>query len=372
MAISCEYKIIFGSEFCLTECPVNTPSGLFQYHRVKSIEQIPKAEENIIDVAVLDMNHGWPNLGHDSIVHLVQDTTCDFQEMLKKTGLSLRVISYDVRLSGLLPAKPGGRFRIYLGTGGPANIDPAKNDGVSEGCQGIKENPAWEAHVFELFDAIYESEDAVLLGVCHTFGTMCRWSGVAQPTLRSKEKGGKSSGILENVLTSEGANHPWFSRFAQRLPDGRRMRIMDNRLFDLIPLKPFPNGVMAIAYETLGVGGPAGDAITMLEWARDYAGVMPRVFAVNHHPEIVDRSRQKLILERLHQKGTVSEQWYAERLELLTLTYPDEDSEQRLSLTSDFTIVAPMRFYLLREIRRRAEKLSLPETLHEDLILAAQ
>jgi len=369
MAISCEYKIIFGAEFCLTECPLSAPCGLFEYHRVKNIDEIPPAEENIIDVAVLDMNHGWPNLGHDSLVHLVQDTACDFQEMLKKTGLSLRVISYDVRLSGLLPARPGGRFRIYLGTGGPANIDPVKNDGVSEGSQGVHENPAWEARAFELFDAIYESEDSVLLGVCHTFGTMCRWSGVAQPTLRSQEKGGKSSGILENVLSSEGADHPWFSRFAQRLPDGRRMRIMDNRLFDLIPLKPFPSGVTVLAYETLGIGGPEGDAITMLEWARDRAGVMPRMYAVNHHPEIVDRSRQRLILERLHKKGTVTEQWYEERLDLLTLNYPDEDSEQRLALTSDFTIVAPMRYYLLREIRRRAEILSLPETVHENSIL---
>jgi hypothetical protein len=148
------------------------------------------------------------------------------------------------------------------------------------------------------------------------------------------------------------------------------MRIMDNRLFDLIPMKPFPNGVTALAYETLGVGGPAGDAITMLEWARDRAGIMPRMYAVNHHPEIVDRSRQKLILERLHKKGTVSQQWYSERLELLTTSYPDEDSEQRLALTSDFTIVAPVRYYLLREIRRRAEKLMLPETIHEDTILA--
>src|SRR5689334_8969121 len=112
MAISCENKVIFGSEFCLTDCPLGISSDLFQYHRAKSDENIPPADERIIDVAVLDMNHGWPNLGHDSVVQLVQDTACDFREMLKKTGLKLRVISYDVRLSGLLPPKPGDRFRI--------------------------------------------------------------------------------------------------------------------------------------------------------------------------------------------------------------------------------------------------------------------
>jgi len=371
MSISCEYKLAFGSEFCITECPVNVPCGSFQYHRVTNPEAVPPIDERIIDVAVLDMNHGWPNLGHDSLVHLVQDTVCDIQDVLRKSQLSLRVISYDVRLSGMLPSKPGERFRIYLGTGGPANIDPNQNDGISEGSQGIAEDPSWEPLAFDLFDAIRASNDAVLLGVCHTFGTMCRWSGVARAVLRPSEKGGKSSGILENLLTPEGASHPWFSRFTQYLPDGRRLRIMDNRLFDLIPWGPFPNGITAIAYEALGIGGPAGDAITMLEWERDSRGVMPRIFAVNHHPEIVDRSRQRLILERLHKKGTVTEEWYEERRELLTHSYPDEDSEQRLALTSDFTIVAPLRFYLLREIRRRAEAFSLPVSIHEDEILNA-
>jgi len=372
MSISCEYKLAFGPQFCVSECPVNVPCGLFQYHRATSPDTIPAIDERIIDIAVLDMNHGWPNLGHDSLVHLVQDTVCDMQNVLRKAGLALRVISYDVRLAGMLPSKPGDRFRIYLGTGGPANIDPNWNDGISVGSQGVTENPAWEARAFELFDAIRNSFDAVLLGVCHTFGTMCRWSGVAQPVLRPAEKGGKSSGVLENLLTPEGASHPWFRRFTEYLPDGRRLRILDNRLFDLIPSGPFPEGLTPIAYETLGIGGPAGDAVTMLEWARDAHGVMPRIFAVNHHPEIVDRSRQLMILERLHKKGSVSEEWYEERLGLLTGSYPDEDSEQRLTLTSDFTIVAPLRFYIFREIRLRAEALSQMVSFHEDEILTSE
>jgi len=371
MSIACEYKLAFGPEFCVTECPVNVPCGLFQYHRVTKPGEVPPAEERVIDVAVLDMNHGWPNLGHDSLVHLVQDMVCDFQHVLRKLQVSLRVISYDVRSSGMLPSKPGDRFHIYLGTGGPGNIDPSQNDGVSEGSQGIVENSDWEPRAFELFDAIRADDDAVLLGVCHTFGTMCRWSGIARPVLRSREKGGKCSGVLENILTAEGASHPWFRKFTQDLPDGRRLRIMDNRLFDLIPVEPFPKGTIPIAYETLSVGGPAGDAITMLEWERDSGGVMPRVFAVNHHPEIVDRSRQRLILERKHNNGTVTKEWYEERLALLTQSYPDEDSEQRLALTSDFTLIAPLRFYLLREVRRRAEALSLPVSIHEDEILNA-
>ena len=97
----------------------------------------------------------------------------------------------------------------------------------------------------------------------------------------------------------------------------------------------------------------------MLEFARDRAGSMPRIFAVNHHPEIVDRFRQIMILEQKLDRGEVSHEWYQERLEILTRTYPDENSDQRLHVTSDYTLLGPLRFHLYRAVRRRAESLGL-------------
>ena len=113
-----------------------------------------------------------------------------------------------------------------------------------------------------------------------------RRRGVARP-----EKGGKSAGIAENVLTDDAVRHPWFSRFASALPDGRHFRILDNRLYDLVPRYPLPPGLVPVAFEALGHGGPPGDALTMLEAARDCDGEMPRVLGVNHHPEVVNRQR---------------------------------------------------------------------------------
>jgi hypothetical protein len=107
----------------------------------------------------------------------------------------------------------------------------------------------------------------------------------------------------------------------------------------------------------------------MVEFARDGRGVMPRVFAVNHHPEIVDRFRQVMILNQKRDRGDVTEQWYRERLEILTRSVPDEDLDQRLRLTSDFTFLGPLRFHLLRALRRRGEALSLPLGLHEDRVI---
>jgi len=371
MPISCRLKSTHGSDFCTDACPVQDCPSALQYVRVEHAADVPAADPRTLDVAVLDMNHGWPNLGHDSLVHAVQDAACDVLPALEAGGLSVRVLSFDVRRGGVVP-EPPPRYALYVGTGGPGHLDPHLNDGVSPGSQGLVEDPSWEEPVFRLFDAILRSPSAALLSVCHSFGVMCRWSGVADAVLRPTSKGGKSAGIMENVLTLEGQRHPWFSRLAEELPEHRRLRVVDHRLFDLLPgagsSREPARGFLPIGYETLGPGGPPGDALTMMEFARDERGVMPRVFGVNHHPEIVDRGRQRLILEQKREKGEVSEEWYRERADTLSTSYPDENRDRRLHVTSDYTLLAPLRYFLARQIRLRAEALGLLIDVHEDRI----
>jgi hypothetical protein len=369
MPLECAFKQQHGRQFCVTDCPASAPCGIFEYVRIESARDVPAADPQAIDVAVLDMNHGWPNLGHDSLVHAVLDASCEATPALEAAGLRVRVLSFDVRRSGMLPEAPGPRFSLYLGTGGPGHIDPHLNDGMRPESQGIRENPAWEAPAFRLFDAILRDEDAALLAVCHTFGVLCRWAGAAVPVLREAGKG-KCSGVLENVLAWPAASHPWFRRFLELLGPSARLRVVENRLFDLVPPRDgFPAGVVPIGFETLGVGGVPGDAVTMIEFARDRGGVMPRIFAVNHHPEIVDRFSQLMILNRKRDRGEVTEAWYRERLAIMTGSFPEEDVDQRLHLTSDFTLLGPLRFHLFRAIRRRAEALARGHGLHEDRVL---
>jgi hypothetical protein len=362
--LSCQHKVVHGRQSCVSDCPADGPGGVFSYHRVEAPEDLPPPDLHTVDVAVLDLNHGWPNLGHDSLVHAILDASCDLP--LAGSGLRVRALSYDVRRSHVVPEPPGARFSLYLGTGGPGHLDPRRNDGREPWSQGVVEDPAWEGPLFALFDRIRAHESAALLGVCHSFGVLCRWSKAAQPILRGPEKG-KCTGILENVLTSEARRHPWFERFADELPDGRHLRVVENRLFDLVAADPLPEGLVAIGHEAPGLGG--GDAVTMIEFARDPRGVMPRIFAVNHHPEIVDRFRQIMILEQKHDRGEVSREWYQERLEILTRTYPDENSDQRLHVTSDFTLLGPLRFHLQRAVRLRARQLGIEVDLHEDRVL---
>src|SRR5262249_1752637 len=157
-----------------------------------------------------DMNHGWANLGHDSLVHLIQDVACDTLGLLEANHLSLRALSFDVRRTGIVPEANSDRYPLYVGTGGPGHIDPWRNDGRSEESQGVKEDASWERRAFNLFDYIYKNDRTALLAVCHTFGVMCRWSGIADPVYRDAKKGGKSTGVLENILTPQAKVHPWF------------------------------------------------------------------------------------------------------------------------------------------------------------------
>ena len=77
MPLECGFKQRHGRQFCVTDCPASEPGGVFDYVRVEKAEDLPAADPRTVDVAVLDMNHGWPNLGHDSLVHAVMDAACE-------------------------------------------------------------------------------------------------------------------------------------------------------------------------------------------------------------------------------------------------------------------------------------------------------
>jgi hypothetical protein len=310
---------------------IHQPYDFFEYVRVIDSEPLP--DRDCIDVAILDMNHSWPNMGHDSLVHAVLESAEQLRDTLVALSKKVRVISYDVRRTLQLPQSPNGRFQLYLGTGGPGHLDPRRNDGIREESQGIVESPAWEAPLFRLYDDIAKHRSAALLGVCHSFGLMCRWSGAARVELRKE----KSSGMPENVLSPTAAVHPWFAQFAGRLRDGRHFRVVDNRLFDLIAERSSAS-VIAREDET-------SDGVTMVEFAGD-AGGMPRILGVNHHPEIVDRNHIMAVLEEKRERGEVSEEWYQERVVTLRDLFSQYERDSRL--TSEYTLLGPLGHHLER------------------------
>lgn len=316
---------------------IHIPYDFFEYARVD--RDAPPPAREFLDVALLDMNHSWPNVGHDSIVHALLEAAEPMRDALLAAGVKVRVLSYDVRRTLLLPDAPDGRFQLYVGTGGPGHLDPRLNDGVSEFSQGIDESSNWEKPLFELYDAIAKHPTAAMIGICHSFGLLCRWSGVAEPVLRDE----KSSGMPDNVLTESGVAHPWFAQFAHALKDGRHFRVIDNRLFDLVPLAADDASVIARESDARG-------NLTIVEFAR--AAGMPRILGVNHHPEIIDRAHIMTVLDEKRAHGEVSDRWYREREETMREMLNGE-AERQSRLTSHYTFIGPLRFHLARLIEER-------------------
>lgn len=319
---------------------IHEPHDFFEYVRLDD-DSLPPAASDRIDVALLDMNHSWPNVGHDALVHVILEAAEPLRPELIHRGAKVRVLSFDVRRRNHLPPPPNGRFQVYVSTGGPGHLDPRLNDGVNEWSQGVAETDAWEAPLFRLYDDILRDRTAAMLAICHSFGLVCRWSGIATPVLREE----KSSGMPLNRLSREALNHPWFAQFSRELPDRQHFRVVDNRLFDLM-LEDTKTSV-PVAFEMAG-----STALTMIELARDREGVMPRFLGMNHHPEIIDRDHIMQVLDEKHAHGEVSDQWYAERATTMRDLFRGEE-ERQSRLTSHYTLLAPLRHHLERVIRER-------------------
>lgn len=319
---------------------IHEPQPFFEYVRLAD-DSLPEERRDRIDVALLDMNHSWVNLGHDALVHVVLEAAESLRGELEPKNLKVRVLSFDVRRRHSIPPPPNGRFRLYIGTGGPGHLDPRLNDGKHEWSQGVDESPAWEAPLFRLFDQILSHDRAAMIGVCHSFGLISRWSGIARPALRAE----KSTGLRLNRLSREALKHPWFEQFSRELPDRQHFHVVDNRLFDL--MLEDSGKSLPIAFEAEG-----SSALTMVELARDPSNEMPRFLAFNHHPEISDREHGMQVIDEKRRHHEVDDHWYAERAATIQELFGEKERQSRL--TSYYTLCEPLRFHLAQAVRERS------------------
>lgn len=317
------------------------------YVRVERAGDEPPAVRSLLDVAVLDMHHGFPNLGHASVVDRLMRIGQEERRRLGSPGPGVRVVSYDVRLGAAVPSS-ASRFALVVGTGGPGALDPRENDGVSPWAQGVREDPSWEAPLWRFFDALLAAGTTGFLGICHSFGLLARWAGFGAAVLRPEEKG-KSAGVVRNLLTEAARTHPWFGGYWGS--SGGAVQVLDSRLFDILPRAGGPG--LVLSYEATPEGD-RGDAITMVEMDRFRDG-LPRVWAVNHHPEIGDAGEQRARLLRIAASRQLSEEWLGERIRALEAWNASDAAEKRLQATSAFTLEGPVRAILARALAARRE-----------------
>jgi hypothetical protein len=76
-----------------------------------------------------------------------------------------------------------------------------------------------------------------------------------------------------------------------------------------------------------------------------------------------------MILRQKRERGEVTLEWFLDRARALTETYPDDTTDRRLQLTSDYTLLGPLRFYIRRQVRLRAKALGLHVDVDEDRVL---
>ena len=114
MPFDCDHRRTFGPDVCPAACHA-VGRGAFAYLRADKAGDVPVSEPGSLDVFVLDMNHGWPNIGHDAIVMAVRTAACDMADTLVAAGLRVRVVSCDVRRGFVVPPLPDRRGGLYLG-----------------------------------------------------------------------------------------------------------------------------------------------------------------------------------------------------------------------------------------------------------------
>jgi hypothetical protein len=104
--------------------------------------------------------------------------------------------------------------------------------------------------------------------------------------------------------------------------------VLDSRYYDLLPIgDALPRGATAIAFESSRSGDGPGEALTMLELAREKDGT-PRLFGVNSHPEIGSPERVESLLRAMLDRGSITPEVYEQRSAMLPMLRDDRREER--------------------------------------------
>ena len=125
MPFACTFKQRHGKQFCVTDCPASAPCGIFEYVRVERPEDVPPAGP------ARDRRR---RPGHEPRLAQPRARLAGprghGRELRGDRGARGRRAAGAGPLLRRAPlgraagGAPGGRFSLYVGTGGPGHIDP--------------------------------------------------------------------------------------------------------------------------------------------------------------------------------------------------------------------------------------------------------
>ncbi len=197
--------------------------------------------QNIIKIAVIDLNNGAPNQGLRCLRELLQ------QAGQNRPGIVVAFDFFDTRHGGELPDIT---YDIFISSGGPGS--PYDGEGL-----------AWEKNYFNLVDRIYAHNQncnprkKYIFFICHSFQMMVRFFGIAEVIRRHS----KAFGIFPVHKTEDGRADPLLQGLADPFygsdfrnwqviqPDYQRLEDLGAKILcmeKIRPHVPYERAVMAV------------------------------------------------------------------------------------------------------------------------------
>ena len=142
-----------------------------------------------------------------------------------------------------------------------AHRPPPATTAEPGGRRASARTPSGRHRPSELFDAIHAHEEAALIGVCHTFGVLCRWSGAAAGRSSGAPRRARARAFSRTCSTRLGRRAPVVPtlRGAQLGERGSAAGRREQAVRPHPAGRGIPGrGAEPIGWETLGVGAARG------------------------------------------------------------------------------------------------------------------
>lgn len=243
--------------------------------------------QQLIKIAVLDLNNGFPNQGLGCILSILKKYEEDH-------GLSFSTTVFDVRQKDEVPDTD---FDIYISSGGPGS--PFDEEGWQ-----------WEHKYFELINKLYTHntrsevpDKKHVFFICHSFQLACRFFQIGQVC----ERKSTSFGVFPIHKIWGGLQEPVFSALSEPFygVDSRDYQVIQPNFDQLNAL-----GATVLALEKERPHVPLERAIMAVRFSREMIGTQ-------FHPEADAVSMRNHLLQDINKQRVIKEHGEAKYVDML-------------------------------------------------------